>query len=211
MDLDARHLIGDTSELSALYGAPRERSVRKQIDHLDDHCRAFIAASPLLFIGTQAPGPEGVADTSPRGGDPGFVKVADDHTLLIPDHRGNNRLDTIHNLIRNPRTGILFVIPGIAYTLRVNGDAVISRQPGLIELFETRGKLARTVLVVTVKEAYVHCSRALLRAGLWNPEKFAAAGAIPSFGTIMAAHTCGFVDGKALDEENAVRQPQTLY
>lgn len=211
MDLDARHLIRDTAELSALYGAPRERSVRKQIDHLDDHCRAFIAASSLLFIGTQAPGPEGLADTSPRGGDPGFVKVADDHTLLIPDHRGNNRLDTIHNLIRNPRTGILFVVPGIAYTLRVNGDAVISRQPGLIELFETRGKLPRTVLAVTVKEAYVHCSRALLRADLWNPEKFAATGAIPSFGTIMAAHTCGFVDGKALDEENAVRQPQTLY
>jgi len=211
MDLDARHLIRNAAELSALYGPPRERSVRKQIDHLDDHCRAFIAASPLLFIGTQAPGPEGVADTSPRGGDPGFVKVADDHTLLIPDHRGNNRLDTMHNLIRNPRTGILFVVPGITYTLRVNGEAVISREPGLIELFETRGNLPRTVLVVTVKEAYVHCSRALLRAEAWNPEKFAAASAIPSFGTIMGAHTCGFVDGKALDEENALRMPQTLY
>lgn len=211
MDLDARHFIRDAAELSALYGAPRERSVRKQIDHLDDHCRAFIAASPLLFIGTQAPGPEGVADTSPRGGDPGFVKVADDHTLLIPDHRGNNRLDTMLNLIRNPRAGILFIVPGIAYTLRVNGEALISRQPGLIELFETRGKLPRTVMVITVKEAYVHCSRALLRADLWNPEKFTAAAAIPTFGTIMAAHTCGFVDGKVLDEENAVRQPQTLY
>lgn len=211
MDLDARHLIHDPAELSALYGQPRERSVRKQIDHLDEHCRAFIAASPLLFIGTQAPGPDGVADTSPRGGEPGFVKVADDQTLLIPDHRGNNRLDTMHNLVRNPRTGILFVVPGITYTLRVNGEAVISRDPALTRLLETRGQLPRTVVVVTVKEAYVHCSRALLRADAWNPEKFAAADDIPSFGTIMAAHTCGFVDGKVLDEENAARMPQTLY
>lgn len=211
MDLDSRHILGDVAELSALYGPPLERSVRKQLDRLDDHCRAFIAASPFLIIGTQGPQPDGVADNSPRGDVPGFVKVADDRTLLIPDRRGNNRLDTLHNILRNPAVGLLFLVPGVPETFRVNGDATISRDPALIEPFAVEGKPPRTVLVVTVKEAYIHFSRALVRADLWNPAKFARPGTVPSFGTMMAAHTCGFVDGKALDEENRVRVPQTLY
>jgi PPOX class probable FMN-dependent enzyme len=137
--------------------------------------------------------------------------VADDRTLLIPDRRGNNRLDTLQNILRNPAVGLLFLVPGVPETFRVNGEAVISRDPALLERFAVDEKLPRTVLVVTVKEAYVHCSRALVRADLWNPAKFAAPGSVPSFGTMMAAHTCGFVDGKALDEENKVRVPLTLY
>lgn len=208
MDLDTSHIVSDADALSALYGQPQERSVRKQRDRLDDYSRAFIAASPLLIIGTQ--GPE-VADNSPRGDFPGFVKVLDDHTLLIPDRRGNNRLDSLRNIIRNPAVGLIFMVPGIAETFRVNGDAVISSDPTLLEMFTVQGKAPRTVLVVTVKEAYIHCSRALIRADLWNPAKFARPGSVPSFGTIMAAHTCGFVDAAALDEENKVRVPQTLY
>jgi PPOX class probable FMN-dependent enzyme len=215
MDPDPRHILRDAAELEALYGQPLERSVRKQLDHLDDHCRAFIAASPLVILGTQgeAPGAESnaMADNSPRGDFPGFVQVADDHTLLLPDRRGNNRADALHNILRNPRVGLLFLVPGVHETFRVNGDAVISRDPELIARFAVEGKTPRTVLIVTVKEAYVHCSRALVRADLWNPAKHVRAGAVPSFGTMMAAHTCGFVEAQALDEENRVRVPATLY
>src|SRR5579871_4101927 len=209
MELDPRYTVRDLTEISALYDPPLERSVRKQLDHLDDYCRALISASPLLIIGTQGPGPRAVADNSPRGDVPGFVRVADDHTLLIPDRRGNNRLDTLRNIIHNPSVGLLFLVPGIHETFRVNGDAIISRDPMLLESFAVQGKLPRTVLVVTVKEAYIHCSRALVRADLWNPAKFVQRGVVPSFGAIMQAHSCGFVDGAALDEENKVRVPQT--
>lgn len=211
MEPDRSYLIRDTAELESLYGEPLERSVRKQMDRLDDYCRAFIARSPLLVIGTQGPGPEACADASPRGDRPGFVRVTDVHTLLIPDRRGNNRIDTLHNIVRNPAVGLLFLIPGIAETFRVNGDAMLSRDPALTESFAVEGKAPRTVIIVKVKEAYLHCSRALVRADLWNPAKFAARGEVPSFGTMLAAHTKGFVDAAALDEENRVRVPQTLY
>jgi PPOX class probable FMN-dependent enzyme len=207
MDLATGHLIRNQQELLELYGPPLERSVRKQLDHLDEHSRAFIAASPFLVIGTRGE----MADNSPRGDVPGFVHVLDDRTLLIPDRRGNNRLDTLRNILRNPSVGLLFLVPGVNESFRVNGDAVISRDPALLERFVVDGKVPRTVLVVTVKEAYIHCSRALLRAGLWNPEKFAKPGSVPSFGTMMAAHTCGFVDAKTVDEDAKVRMPLTLY
>ena len=211
MEPDQSYIVRDASELEALYAAPFERSVRKQIDHLDEYCRAFIARSPLLVIGTQGPAPDGVGDASPRGDTPGFVRVVDDYTLLIPDRRGNNRIDGLHNIVRNPAVGLLFLIPGITETFRVNGDAVISRDPALTESFAVDGKAPRTVLIVKLKEAYMHCSRALVRSDLWNPAKFAAPGSMASFGTMLAAHTKGFVDGAALDDENRVRVPLTLY
>jgi PPOX class probable FMN-dependent enzyme len=211
MDLDGGYLVKDVTELAALYNPARERSIRKQIDHLDEHCRSFIAASPLVIIGTQGKGPGGAADTSPRGDVPGFVKVADDHTLLIPDRPGNNRLDNLRNIVQNPAVGLLFVVPGVSETFRVNGEAVVSRDPALLGLFEVQAKAPRTVLVVTVKEAYMHCSKALLRADLWNPAKFVAPGVLPSFGTILAVHTDGFVDAQTVDEENRNRTPQMLY
>ena len=208
MELDTNHVVRDPAELSELYGLARERSIRKQIDHLDEYCRAFIAASPLVIVGTQ--GAE-AADNSPRGDVAGFVQVADDHTLLIPDRRGNNRLDTLRNLVRNPKIGLLFLVPGVREMFRVNGEAAISRDPALTERFSVQGKAPRTVVVVRVKEAYIHCSRALIRADLWNPAKFAAPNAVPSMGTIMAAHTGGFVDAQAFDEEAKQRVPVTLY
>ena len=212
MEIDANLVIRSIDELSALYDEPIERAVRKQLDRLDEHCRAFIAASPLIMIGTQSAGaPVVVADNSPRGDRPGFVKVPDDHTLLIPDRRGNNRLDSLRNIVQNPAVGLVFLVPGVTETFRVNGEALISRDPALLEQFAVDGKLPRTVLVVTVKEAYVHCSKALVRADVWNPAKHAAPGTVPSFGTMMAAHTCGFVDGPALDEDLKTRIPATLY
>ena len=208
MDVDSSLLITSEAELSEMYGSPLERSIRKQIDHLDDYCRAFIAASPLVLIGTQG---GTAADNSPRGDFPGFVKVADDHTLLIPDRRGNNRLDTLRNLLRNPSIGLLFLIPGVHETFRVNGEAVISRDPALTGEFSVQGKAPRTVIVVKVKEAYVQCSRALVRADIWNPAKHAVPGRVPSMGTMLEAHTNGFVNAEAFDEEAKTRVPATLY
>jgi len=207
MEIDDSQVIRDEAELGALYPPALERSVRKQMDHLDDHCRAFIAASPMVIVGTQS----GMADNSPRGDVPGFVKVADDHTLLIPDRRGNNRLDSLRNLVKNPVVGLLFLIPGVNESFRVNGEAVISRDPALTEQFVMQGQAPRTVIVVKVKEAYIQCSRALVRSDLWNPAKHAASGSLPSMGTVMAQHTCGFVEAKAFDEEAKVRVPATLY
>jgi PPOX class probable FMN-dependent enzyme len=208
MNVNPEFIVRDEVELGSFYDPALERSVRKQMDHLDEYCRALIAASPFLVIATQA---DGYADNSPRGDMPGFVKVIDDHTLVIPDRRGNNRLDSLRNIVRNPSIGLLFLIPGISETFRVNGDAVISRDPDLLEQFAVQGKTPRTVIVVHVKQAYIHCSRALVRADLWNPEKFADRSAVPSFGTVMAKHTAGFVDAKALDEEAVTRIPATLY
>jgi PPOX class probable FMN-dependent enzyme len=207
MEIDASQVIRDEAELAALYPPALERSVRKQMDHLDEHCRAFIAASPMVIVGTQS----GMADNSPRGDVPGFVKVADDHTLLIPDRRGNNRLDSLRNLVKNPAVGLLFLIPGVNESFRVNGEAVISRDPALTEQFVMQGQAPRTVIVVKVKEAYIQCSRALVRSDLWNPAKHPAPGSLPSMGTVMAKHTCGFVDAKAFDEEAKARVPVTLY
>lgn len=204
MDLDASFLIGSEEELAGLYDPAIERSVRKQLDHVDEYCREFIAASPFIILATQG-------DASPRGDAQGFIHVEDEHTLLIPDRRGNNRLDSLRNMVRDPRVGLLFMIPGIRETLRVNGEAALSRDPALTARFVVQEKEPRTVIVVKVKEAYVHCSRALVRADLWNPVKFAPPGAVPSFGAMMQAHTKGFVDGAKLDEENVTRVPMTLY
>ncbi|MEO8050554.1 MAG: pyridoxamine 5'-phosphate oxidase family protein [Acidobacteriota bacterium] len=208
MEIDPTHIVRDEAVLAEMYGPALERSVRKQLDRLDDLCRAFIAASPMVIVGSQGPT---AADNSPRGDVPGFVKVADDHTLLIPDRRGNNRLDTLHNLLRNPKVGLLFLVPGVSETFRVNGEAVISRDPALIDQFVMQGKAPRTVIIVKVKEAYIQCSRALVRSDIWNPAKHAAPGAVPSMGTVMAQHTCGFVDAKKFDEEAETRVPVTLY
>jgi uncharacterized protein len=208
MEVSPSYILRDEAALAELYPPPLERSVRKQMDHLDDHCRAFIAASPMVIVGTQS---ETAADNSPRGDFPGFVKVADDHTLLIPDRRGNNRLDTLRNLVKNPKIGLLFLVPGASETFRVNGEAVVSRDPALTEQFVMQGQAPRTVIVVTVKEAYIQCSRALVRADLWNPQKHAAPGAVPSMGTTLAQHTRGFVNAEAFDEEAKARVPKTLY
>lgn len=208
MDFDPAFFVRDESELDEMYGEPLERSVRKQLTQLDDLCRTFIAASPMVLLGTQA---DGAADVSPRGDAPGFVKVADDQTLLIPDRRGNNRLDSLRNVVKNPLVGLLFLVPGVAETFRVNGEAWLSRDPALTSQFEVQGKSPRTVLVVKVKEAYIHCSRALVRSDLWNPAKYAPKGTVPSFGTMLEAHTHGFVEAQEVDEDAKVRVPLTLY
>jgi PPOX class probable FMN-dependent enzyme len=206
--MDDLSTVTSLDQLEALYDAPSERVRRKQIDRLDAHCRAFIAASPFLILATS--GVAG-ADCSPRGDRPGFVTVEDDVTLLLPDRRGNNRIDSLKNVVENPAVGLIFLVPGVHETLRVNGRARISADPALLARFAVDGKEPRTVLVVTVQEAFIQCARALVRSELWNPARHVRRADLPSIGTVLAAHTGGLVDADAYDAEAAVAMPKTLY
>src|SRR6202167_2308548 len=162
------NLIRDEGALEAIYGVASGGAISKEIDFIHPHYRAMIEASPFLVLATC--GPEGL-DTSPRGDPAGFVHVVDQKTLLIPDRRGNNRADSLRNIIRDPRVALLFLIPGVGETLRVNGTAVISTNPALIERFPFRGTLPRSVIVVTADRVYFQCPKALVRSELWNPDK----------------------------------------
>ncbi|HEX2189149.1 MAG TPA: pyridoxamine 5'-phosphate oxidase family protein [Longimicrobiaceae bacterium] len=208
MRVDERHLIASLDELTAIYDPPSERAVLKQIDRLDEHCAAFIAASPFLLMATC--GSRG-ADCSPRGDRPGFVEVADERTILLPDRRGNNRIDSLRNVVENPALGLLFLVPGVNETLRVNGRARISRDPALKERFAVEGRTPTTVLVVSVEEAFVQCAKALVRSDLWNPAGRAPRSTLPSLGTMLAAHTRGRVDAGRYDREAEERIRETLY
>jgi hypothetical protein len=208
VELNPEHLINSIEQLHARYKPPGERVVRKQIDHLDTHARSFIAASPLLLLATV--GPTGI-DCSPRGDHPGFVDVIDAHTLLIPDRRGSNRIDSLRNIIANPAVGILFVVPGVNETFRVNGRACITTDPTLRGRFLVKNTIPATVLVVQVQEAFVQCARALMRADVWNPGRYVDHNKLPSIGTILAAHTHGLVDGAKYDAEAPTHLAQTLY
>src|SRR3954468_8527730 len=173
------------AELSALYGA-HETPVAsiKEIDHISDHYRSFIAISPFVVIATI--GPEGT-DCTPRGDEAGFVRVVDKRTLLLPDRRGNNRIDTLHNVVRDPRISLLFLIPGVGRTLRVNGRAAIRVDTEVCASFAVEGKPPRSVLEVNVERVYQQCPRALVRSKLWDPSRHVGEDALPSTGTIMKA------------------------
>lgn len=206
--MDFENFVSTEEELERLYGPPKERALLKQMDRLDEHARTFISASPFLLLATC--GPSG-ADCSPRGDAPGFVEVADDETLLIPDRRGNNRIDSLRNVVGNPDVGLLFLVPGAGETFRVNGRAGLSVDPDLLRRFEVRGKPPKTVLVVRVEEAFMQCSRALVRSGLWNPERFAGSRTLPSAGEMLAAHTGGRLDAAEHDAHAREAVPKTLY
>jgi PPOX class probable FMN-dependent enzyme len=202
-------VIHSVEELHAIYGEPSERARLKEITRLDDKCRAFIAASPFVLLATV--GAQGSADCSPRGDQPGFVTVEDDETLLIPDRRGNNRVDSLRNIVETGAVGLLFMVPGVNETLRVNGRARLSTDPSLLDRFEVEGKLPRSVAVVTIEQAFMQCQRALVRSDLWNPERFVERSSLPSMGEILAAHTGGCVDPAAYDAETARVLPNSLY
>jgi uncharacterized protein len=181
--------VESATELHNLYGEPLDRAVKKQLDHLDKHCRAFIALSPFVVVASSAP--DGSCDASPRGDAPGFVAVPDEHTLLIPDRRGNNRVDSLENIAGNPHVGLLFLVPGMDETLRVNGSARITTEASLLEPLAVRGQVPRTGLLVTVAEAYLQCGKALIRSDLWNPDKRIDRSSFPSMGQIMADQIAG--------------------
>jgi uncharacterized protein len=177
-------IIEDPEQAREFYGVPSERSLKKQLSRFDKHCRAFIARSPFLVIASSDP--SGRCDASPKGDAPGFVQVVDDHTLLIPDRLGNNRIDTIGNLLARPGVGLIFFVPGINETLRVNGRASITTDPAVLEPLVVNGKAPRSGILVSAEEIYFHCGKALIRSDLWNPEKHLRRSEFPSLGRILA-------------------------
>jgi uncharacterized protein len=168
--------------LRARYSKPIERARIKVQARLDEHCRRFIAMSPFVCLGTQG---EGGADVSPRGDEPGFVHVVDEATLALPDWPGNNRLDSMENITENRRVGLLFLVPGVNETLRVNGEARISEEPELLARWDRRGRRPKSALVIGVAEAYFHCGRALIRARLWDTAAKVDRAMIPSYGAML--------------------------
>ena len=202
------HRITDIKTLETLYGAPSGAAVDKEIDYLHPHYQRLIAASPFFVLATG--GPDGM-DASPRGDAPGFVVVEDEKTLLIPDRRGNNRVDSLRNIIANPRVALFFLVPGIGETLRVNGRAEISTEPALLERFNVEGKLPRTVLVVHIDTVFFQCARAIFRSKLWDPAQHAARASLPSTGTIVSDITHARFDGKEYDKGLYERLKSALY
>jgi PPOX class probable FMN-dependent enzyme len=194
--------ITTVAALEALYGPILPSAQAKVTDHLTPPYRAFIAASPFLILATQGPG--GI-DVTPRGDPAGFVTVEDPHTLLLPDRRGNNRLDSLRNILADPRVGLLFLIPGIGETLRVAGRAEILADPALCARFAVQGKPPATVLRVTVERVYYHCQKSIARSGLWNPDARLPRDAVPSVGAMLAAATEG-IDAATQDAAYASRQ-----
>ena len=176
--------IENVEQLRENYGAPSERALKKQLSRLDKHCRDFIARSPFLVIASADP--SGWCDASPKGDAPGFVQVIDDTTLLIPDRLGNNRTDTLANLVARPGIGLIFFVPGINETLRVNGRSRITTDPTLLDPLAVNDKVPRSAILVTAEEVYFHCGKALIRSDLWNPDKQVRRLDLPSLGRILA-------------------------
>jgi uncharacterized protein len=200
--------ITSVESLRTLYRAPSGRALGKQLDHLDRHCRRFIELSPFLALSTT--GVDGRADVSPRGDHPGFVGVLDERTLVIPDRPGNNRLDTLTNLIAQPAVGLLFLVPGVDEVLRVHGEGEVRDDPELREPLAVDGKVPKLAILVRVQEAYLHCAKALMRARLWDPAGRVDRGALPSMGEMMRDQM-GSTAQAETQEEMQRRYRETLY
>ena len=200
--------ITSEAELTALYGAhDTVVATIKEIDHISEHYRMFIDLSPLVMVATSGPGG---LDCTPRGDPRGFVRVVDEHTVMLPDRRGNNRIDTLRNLVHDPRIALLFLIPGIGRMLRINGRAQISVAADLCQSFKLEGKVPRSVIVVTAERVYTHCPRALMRSKVWDAANHLDESALPSHGTMMKAIEASF-PGEDWDRNYAQRLQETMY
>ena len=202
------HLISDMAQLEALYGQKLPAAVVKEIDHINGAYRKLIEAAPFVAVATS--GPEGL-DCSPKGDAPGFVRILDDKTLAIPDRPGNNRIDGFRNIMRDPRIALLFLIPGVGETLRVNGRASISVDPELMQSFAVNGKLPRCVLIVHIESIYFHCSKAIVRSKLWDEATKIDRKSLPSTGAIIAEVSKGKLGGDDYDREAPARIKAMLY
>ena len=201
--------FGTVEELRSSYGQPSERAVKKSLDRLDRHCRQFIGLSPFVVLATA--GADGRVDCSPRGDPPGFVEVLDDRTVLLPDRPGNNRVDSLGNVLENPQVGLLFMIPGVNETLRLNGRATLTTDPARLEPLSVKGRAPRSGLVVEVEEVFLHCTKALVRSHLWaDSSRVDRKAVLPSFGQMLADHV-GLPDGDALEREVQAKIRRTLY
>ena len=202
------YLITTVEQLEAVYGQPSGAALAKEIDHIAPVYRRLIEAAPFVAIATG--GPDGL-DCSPKGDAPGFVRVLDDKTLALPDRPGNNRIDGFRNLLKEPRIGLLFLIPGVGETLRVNGRAAISIDPELLASFAVNGKLPRCVLLVHVETIFFHCSKAIVRSKLWDEATKIDRKSLPSTGTIIAELSKGKLGGETYDREAPERIKAQLY
>jgi PPOX class probable FMN-dependent enzyme len=179
-------IVTDVDDLESVYGPPVELVRKKAIDHLDTHCRAFIERSPFLAIA--AADGAGVVDVSPRGGPAGFVRVLDPKRVVVPDATGNRTLDILHRVVSGGRVGLLFVIPGLSETLRIRGDAYVTRDPALLDGLETGGKPARLGIGIVVETAFLHCAKAFIRSDLWRPDRWPDTGGLAKPAQIFADH-----------------------
>src|SRR3954468_4085274 len=209
MDMSANDaMVKSVEQLETIYGQPIPTSIVKEIGHLNDGYRKLIEAAPFVVIATSGPGG---LDCSPKGDTPGFVRIVDDKTLMIPDRPGNNRLDGFKNLMSDPRVALLFLIPGCSETLRVNGRATVSVDPALRESFAMQGKPARAVLIVNIETVFFHCAKAIVRGKLWDPNAQIDRNSLPSTGTIIAELSGGKLGGEQYDKEAPARIQSQLY
>jgi len=182
--------------LAELYDAPTPNAARKEIDHLDEHCRDFVSRSPFALLSTADAA--GRCDVTPRGGVAGFARVLDERHVALPDAKGNNRTDSLRNVVVNPHAGLLFLIPGLGETLRVNGPAMLTRDPGLLQDLAHDGRVPTLAIVVEAREVFLHCAKAFIRSGLWKPETWPDRADLPSAARILRDHT-GQTDRTAED------------
>ena len=208
MSASAPHTITDLPSLEALFGTPGEASLRKESPFLHPVYRQWIEASPFAVLATV--GPDGL-DASPRGDPASLVTVQDAHTILLPERRGNNRIDSLRNIVRDPRVALLFFIPGVGETLRVNGHARISVAPELLQRMAMGDAPPKCVIEVTVETVFFQCARAMQRSKLWSAPDATALRAVPTAGAMLAALTDSAIDGAAYDSELPARQSATLY
>lgn len=201
-------IIRTIAELEAIYGVPGETSTVKEVDHITPEYRAWIEASPFVALATA--GPEGL-DCSPRGDAGSVVRVPDARTVLLPDRRGNNRTDSLRNIVRDPRVGLLFLIPGAGTTLRINGRARLDTDAALCDSFAVDGKAPRSVIVIRTEAVYFQCARAVIRAGLWDAAKQIDTKALPTPGQILQSMSDSRIDGKAYDDEWPARAAASMW
>jgi PPOX class probable FMN-dependent enzyme len=201
-------VINTVEELAALYGQPSETSLVKEVPALTPEYRALIEASPFVALATS--GPEGL-DCSPRGDLAGFVRVHDERTLMMPDRRGNNRTDSLRNIVRDPRVALLFLIPGSGTTLRCNGKAHLSTDAALLQSFAVQGQAPRSVIVMAIETVYFQCARAIARSDLWNPAKHVDPKTLPTSGQILARCSDNRVGGEAYDQEWPERAKKSMW
>ena len=207
-DIDPAHRITDVSQLDGIYGQAKEGSLLKELEHISPHYRVFIEKSPFVIMSTVGPGG---MDCSPRGDPPGFVRVLDAKTVLMPDRRGNNRLDSLRNLVADPRISLLFLVPGVGETLRINGRASIVTDPALCATFEVNGKPPASVLEITADRVYFQCQKALHRSKLWLAESQVERSELPSAGAMLKAVFKPGFDAETYDRDYPTQMKENMY
>ena len=213
MQLKTEHLVSDEADLRSIFSPTHEIAIQKVLDRIDEQARDYIERCPFICIGTQSE--NGTADVSPRGDPNGFVRILDDKTLLIPDRPGNNRLDTLSNILTNPNVGILFIVPGFDDTLRINGTAQLTRDPELLQASAVNDRAPKIGIIVTVDEVFLHCAKAFRRSKLWQADSNQDRSVLPSLVNIVLDQTTGAPTDPAerakLDEELEEEYRQTMY